>query len=121
MTTETSLKQRSDFSDLEGQTIRSVIESPCGTGAGNIRAVLVFDDNSWCAITAETDDDHAYAYLSNHDDITIICTPKELVDSGLINSSQAAILEERNLKRDSEMKQRKIAYMKTQLAKLESA
>lgn len=87
--------QLHDWNDMEGKTVRVVIQTPTGRYGCNADVVIVFDDNTWAALRAMPDgSESAYLELNSrygfcgHLGATDFLHPEELLTAGLVNEAQ---------------------------------
>lgn len=82
-----------DWSDMEGRTIRKAFDRPCGRASADV--VLVFDDESWCAIGAEDyGEELSCELIRGPGPISDYLAPLEIFSAGLINHAQCKFLQE---------------------------
>lgn len=115
------------MSELEGKTIRKVIECPCGLMGHIADVVIVCDDDTWLPLVAEPDgSDNAtlevlshYGYRRNVG-ITDILHPRECFEAGLVNQAQYELLERKMGEQRAADNAAKAARLRAEAAKLES-
>lgn len=114
------------FGDLEGKTVRKVIECPCGLRGDLADVVIVCDDNTWLPLCATPDgSEHAtidvvspYGYRRDIG-IADILHPRELLDAELVNVEQYNLLERRLEEKKAADNAARAARLRAEAAKLD--
>ena len=88
--------------EMEGKTIRAVIELPAGSKARDVAAVVVFEDDCWATLIATSngtcDDDGASLELTQgyyggaEKPLTDYLHPNEMLQARMVNQGQYAYL-----------------------------
>ncbi len=121
----TDFKRLDTWTELEGKTIRRVIERPCNIDGRELDAILILEDGQWCGLKAEADGfDDAYISLGSplegYSDLTTYLDASELLEMGLINSAQAELIAQQQEIRRLAIKQHKIELLRQRLIALET-
>lgn len=128
--TDTNPRRITSWSEAEGLTIRNVIEDPGDDISSPCTVLIVFEDDHWMTLHADTDpyqDDEARLDVGgdygsrNTDSFLDYCTPDEALDAFLINPGQRELAEAQRATRRETIKAEKVTRLRKQLALLEKA
>jgi hypothetical protein len=120
-------RQLTDWHELEGKTIRYVFSDPAGPRGHQISAVLIFEDESWSILFADSDGSDGsnfvmlgrYYWTKSPKGIADYLSPHQLLEANLINTAQHRHLIAEQEKTKTADKARRAASLRAELAMLE--
>lgn len=114
----TSLERITSWHQMEGKTIRRIIDGPCGDKSSGVEAVLVFDDQSWAAVCCSDEDVIIEISSWRAKQITDVLSPAELLAADLINMAQYDLLVEQANQRKREQLEQQAERLRRQIRSL---
>lgn len=116
-----------NWDEMEGKTIRCVCECPNGKRGNQIEAVIIFDDDCWATVLADTDGCGEGAHLSlaehygNKNMLPDYMTPKQMLEARMVNHGQYEYLEKKKDEAEKAEKLERAARLRKQAEELEKS